>query len=73
MPPGLEGEPLALELGPRVDRQRRWLVRLDIRLVVGPVEDEVGREVDQRRALAPARAGHVEGALRVDRKRQVGF
>ena len=69
----LEDAALALELGLSVHRKRRRLVRLDVWLVVSPVEDEVGREMDQRRALAPANDGDEKRTLRVDRERLVGF
>src|SRR2546422_3473898 len=69
----LEDAALALELGLSVYRKRRRLVRLDVWLVVSPVEDEVGREMDQGRALAPASDGDEKRTLRVDRERLVGL
>ena len=41
---------LALELRPSVDGERLRLVRLDVRLALRPVEDVVGRVVDDRHA-----------------------
>ena len=41
---------LAFELRPPVDGLRAGRVRLDVRLALPPVEDVVGREVDDRRA-----------------------
>src|SRR5438552_3449460 len=60
--PALEHLALAGELRPAVDRERVRLVRLDVRLALRPVEDVVGREIDNRRAERDhvARAGDVD-------------
>src|SRR5256886_5155043 len=69
----LEDAALTLEVGLSVNRKRRRLVRLEVWLVVSPVEDKVGRNMAQRRALATASDGGAKRTLRVDRERLVGL
>src|SRR5919201_3493306 len=64
-----EDQALAVQLRPPVDREGRRLVSLDVGLVVRPVEDEVRREVDERRAASPARVGDVARTFGIDRER----
>jgi hypothetical protein len=48
--PALADQPLPFELRPAVNRERSRLIRLQVGLGLGAVEDVVGREVDDRRA-----------------------
>ena len=65
--------PLAAQLGPAVDRERVGLVPLDVGARGRPVEDVVGREVDEVGPATPGRLGHVAGAQGVDREGPVGI
>src|SRR5438094_4436371 len=65
--------PLALELGRAIDGKRRRLIRLQVRLVVLAVEDEVGREMHQLGAVTPACQRDVARSIRVDGERRLAL